>query len=746
MTCIRIAAITTLALCLFTACEQSDKQEKKSDAVFSALAFTDPMIGTGFHGHTYPGASLPHGRVQLSPDTHLLGWEASSGYHYADTTLYGFSHTHLSGTGIGDLGDVLFLPFTGQIPEEKPVGILNHTKESAYPGYYRIEVAPWKVKAELTATLFSGLHRYTYPVEEEARLMIDLEHILQPNWGHRLVTATLEVADSVTVRGYRKTNGWAAEDPIWFECKFDRPIHSFEIANTPNSGILYLSFGKLSEPLHARVSVSATDAEGAANNLSQAETNFDRAREAAVREWESVLGKIRITTSDTTVLKNFYTALYHTRLAPMRYSDADGRYRGMDGNTHKKTTPRYTAYSLWDTFRSWYPLMTLLEPELAKDWAYDLLDHAEEGTLLPKWPLNGNYTGTMVGYPAVALFADAMSKGLLDSIPESLLAASVKASQWQPEFHRTHQGTRAEMVMPKHIYFKEKLGYIPIDSLKESVSYGLEMAYYDWCIAQMARTLGKDSLAEVYTRKGKAWQNYFDPEAGFMRGKKADGSWDPNFNPRYSNHLESEFVEGNAWQWTPFVPHATEELATLMGGEQALGVWLDELFSTSSEIEGENASADITGLIGQYAHGNEPSHHVPYMYYHTDRPWRTGEVLDSILTTFYQPTPEGIIGNEDCGQMSAWYVLNTLGLYPVTPGIPYYYLGRPLVEEAAWDINGNTLKIKVTGQSKEAPYIRKATFNGRELKALKISHSELLKGGLLEIHMTRNPHETPLVK
>ncbi len=741
-------------LCLLQmACSSVAKKPVQANpdkiGVQNVLQYVDPMVGTGFHGHTFPGPTLPHSRIQLSPDTHLLGWEASSGYHYLDSTLYGFSHTHLSGTGIGDLGDILLLPFTGNVTKDKPVGILDHKKEKAEVGYYKVNVAPWNIDAELSTTLYSGRHRYRYPKLEDAKVMLDLAHILQPNWGHKVIESSIEIVDQYTIKGYRKTSGWAANDPIWFTCVFDKPILSSTInsdGKTINdkkaSGInitTYLSFGKLENSLNIKVAVSAVDQAGADGNLNldRSLVDFDAVVKQAKSIWEKELEVITITSKDETVLKNFYTALYHTKIAPTLYSDSDGRYRGMDNKIYKNTTlKRYSAYSLWDTFRAWYPLMTIIEPERSKAWVYDLYQQSQEGGLLPKWQLNSNYTGTMVGYPAVAILSDAMNKGLTDSIPNKLLEAAVKSSQWQPDFYEKHKGTRAEMVMPKQIYFKEKLGFVPLDSVKESVSYGLEMAYYDWCIARMATVLGNKSLANTYYKKGEAFKNYFDPKLKFMRGKNADGSWGKDFNPRFSNHLEGEFVEGNSYQWTPFLPHSVSEFATMLGGKKELGDWLDTLFTTSSVIEGANASADITGLIGQYAHGNEPSHHVPYMYQFSDRPWRTQEVLDEIMTKFYTPTPEGIIGNEDCGQMSAWYVLNAIGLYQMTPGDNQYYLGRPMINGAKIKVKGGTFTIEVINNSETNKYIEKAFLNGNKLETNKINYKDIKAGNSLKIYMS----------
>ncbi len=716
------------------------------------LNYVDPMIGTGFHGHTYPGAVVPFGRVQLSPDTRLNGWDACSGYHYSDSTIYGFSHTHLSGTGIGDMGDVLFLPYTGAIPET-PVAVFSHSNEESRPGYYRVQLSPWDVKCEMTATLRTGWHRYTFPGDQDAGLLIDLAHILQSTWGNKVLEASLKVIDNKTIEGYRLTSGWAAYDPIWFRAEFNTPFEVSRLEvdgqNSQNQSSaqgteirVWLSFSQLSQSLEAKVAISAVDEAGPRNNMMEVASlkNFDQVSEAAKTQWENTLSSIQIKSTDEEVLKNFYTALYHAHLAPMVFSDADGRYLGMDQKIYKSQHGEaYTVFSLWDTFRAWYPLMTILEPQKARQWVYTLYEGSRQGGVLPKWPLCGSYTGTMVGYPAVALMADAMSKGLLDSIPDKLIESAVQSATWQPQWHEKVKGTRAEGAMPEHIKFKEQDGMVPVDKVPESVSWGLEMAYYDWCLAQMATSRNMQEMASEWTKKGQYYRHYFDSSVGFMRGKMSDGSWYADFNPYFSSHMKSEYVEGNAWQWTPFVPHDVTGLRALMGGAEAMGVWMDTLFTTSSVVEGENASGDITGLIGQYAHGNEPSHHVAYMYNYTDRPFRTAEVVDTILYNFYQPTPEGIIGNEDCGQMSSWYVLSAMGFYQMAPGAPLYDLGRPIVDEARIKTGDGWFTVKAHNNSRQNKYVEKVLLNGKELMGLQFSHDAIKAGGVLEFFMTSRP-------
>lgn len=735
-----------LAIFFIASCSPTDKPHEEG---INVLKYVDPMIGTGFHGHTFPGAVVPHGRVQLSPDTHMFGWEASSGYHYEDTTLYGFSHTHLSGTGIGDLGDVLFLPFTGEVTESKPAGSFTHETEAASPGYYTVQVDPWEIKAELTATKRTGWHRYSYPKDKEQKLLIDLSHVLQADWGHSVLNGDINIVDEYTIQGHRLTSGWAAYDPIYFTCRFSKPIKSHEILVDGKSSeevdgkgkdiLLYLSFEASEIPLEAKIALSSVDSNGANNNFKELNdfNDFEQVVTAAKLAWKKELSVIEIETLDKAVLTNFYTALYHTKIAPMIFSDLDGRYLGIDQKIHSSNgRDHFTIYSLWDTFRSWYPLMTIVEPKRAGLWALDLYQHFLEGGLLPKWPLNGNYTGTMVGYPATSILADAYQKGIVAENPDQILEAAVTSSTWQAEFNEKHKGTRAERVMPRHIFFKEELEFVPIDKTRESVSYGLEMAYYDWCVAQLAEVAGDKEIAAKYAEKGKAYKHYYDPELKFMRGKNSDGSWDPDFNPRYSNHEKSEFVEGNSYQWTPFVPHDPNGLADLFGGKEALGVWLDSLFMTSSDMVGENVSSDITGLIGQYAHGNEPSHHVPFLYKYSDRPWRAEEVVDKILFDFYTPTPEGIIGNEDCGQMSAWYVLNTMGIYQLAPGKTEFLVGRPIVDGVKIKTDNGWFEIVVSGNSRENKYVKEVRLNGEVLHDQRFDYSDIKAGSKLEISMT----------
>ncbi|WP_347839480.1 GH92 family glycosyl hydrolase [uncultured Draconibacterium sp.] len=737
-----------IALFLF-ACTSTTTTQNST----SPLDYVDPFIGTGFHGHTFPGATLPFGMVQLSPDTHIMGWDASSGYHYEDSTIYGFSHTHLSGTGIGDLGDILLLPYSNSTAL-KPVATFDKTSELAEPGYYKVHLKNLDVTAELTTSKRVGFHRYSFKNNSDRNILLDLGHILQPNWGHRTMENKVKIVDNKTIEGVQKTKGWAEDHLVAYRIEFSEEAGLFktfvEDRETKGSSFsgkdikIHFSFPENDEPLLVKVALSVVDEEGANKNM-QAELpgwNFEQSVEKAQNEWREALQGITISTSDETVKTNFYTALYHSMLSPFTAQDVDGRYRGMDKTIRQapKGFTNYTVFSLWDTFRAFHPLITIIRPQKAGEWAEALVQKYREGGLLPKWPLASNYTGTMVGYPATSVMADALAKGL---VPNANLnhwkEAAVTSATWQAGWLEKHKGKRAAEVMPKHIYFKEKYDFVPSDSISASVSYGVEMAYYDWCVAEIAKASGDTKTANEFYEKAKNYRHYFDTSTGFMRGKNADGSWRTPFNPKYSDHEHADYTEGNAYQWSYFAPHDMDGLIKLFGGKAAFESSLDSLFTTSSEILGENASADITGLIGQYAHGNEPSHHMAYLYNYTNASWKTQKYLDHILYDFYLPEPAGIIGNEDCGQMSAWYVLNAIGFYQVCPGNPTYTIGRPVVDKALVKVPGGTFEIIAHNNSKENKFVEKVVLNGKTLDTPFFSHNDLMKGGKLEFFMTARP-------
>lgn len=735
-------------LCLLGGCKPAPDSGLLSDEI----KYVDPFIGTGFHGHTFPGATRPFAMVQVSPDTHIMGWDASSGYHYDDREVYGFSHTHLSGTGIGDLGDVALLPYSGS-DSIKPVGLFNKDTEKATPGYYAVRLDNFGVNVELTSTDKVGFHKYTYDNPKDRRVMLDLGHILQPNWGHKLVDNSYLFVNDSTVEGTVRTQGWAHFHSVSYRITFSEPIETiyqyvggklrqdslFLRINTAEDLKFHYKFPEKAEPLYAKVALSMVDTDGAEKNL-QAELpgwDFEATRIKSAEIWNNALNAIEIQ-ADPTVMVNFYTALYHTMIAPFAYQDVDGRYLGMDKQVHK-AEPGYTNYSvfsLWDTFRALHPLMTIINPDLAADWGKVLVQGYKEGGILPKWPLASSYTGCMVGYPAVSVLADLVCKDLAEGDMKTWAEAGARSSVYRDDLAEKFKGTRELDLITRHPYYKEKLGFVPADSVPESVSWGLEMAYEDWCISQIAAKAGLDSLAKAYAAKGEYYKRYLDPETKMMRPIMADGSFRTPFNPRYSAHMRSDYTEGNAFQWSFFAPHDMDNFIATIGGKKELETRLDTLFTTSSQVDGEHASGDITGLIGQYAHGNEPSHHMAYLYNWTDSPWKGQERLDYIMREFYTNQPDGIIGNEDCGQMSAWYVMSALGFYQVAPGIPVYTLGRPMVDRAVIRVKGGKFEIKVNNNSPENKYIAFVKLNGKTLNTPFITHKDIVSGGKLEFDMT----------
>lgn len=745
----KLFLLSVAVMGLATSCQQKPESQPLADEV----QYVDPFIGTGFHGHTFPGATRPYAMVQLSPDTHIMGWDASSGYHYDDQQIYGFSHTHLSGTGIGDLGDILLLPFSGG-DSIKPVATFKKETEKATPGYYAVRLENLGVNVELTSTDRVGFHRYTFDNPKDRRVMLDLGHVLQPNWGHKLVSNDYQLVNDSTVEGTYKTQGWAHFHSVSYRVTFSEPMTKIYqyIDGKMRSDSLFLKlhsdkdlkfhyrFKESDKPLLVKVALSPVDVEGAEKNM-EAELpgwDFDQVRAESADIWNKALNKIQIETNDPVIRKNFYTALYHTMIAPFAYQDVDGRYLGMDKKVHTAAAgyTNYTAFSLWDTFRALHPLMTIINPSLASDMGNALVQGYMEGTILPKWPLASSYTGCMVGYPAVSVLADLVAKDLAKGDLNLWAEAGARSSVYRADLAEKFKGTRELDLITRHVYYKDKFGFVPADSIPESVSWGLEMAYYDWCIAQIAAKAGNDTLAKAYQEKASYYKRYLDPETKLMRGVMADGSFRTPFNPRYSSHMKSDYTEGNAFQWSFFVPHDMDNFIAEIGGKKELETRLDTLFTTSSQIDGAEASGDITGLIGQYAHGNEPSHHMAYLYNWTDAPWKGAERLDFIMRNFYTNQPDGIIGNEDCGQMSAWYVLSALGFYQVCPGIPVYAIGRPMVDKATIPVAGGNFQIIVKNNSPENKYVKEAKLNGKVLDSLFFPHADLVKGGTLEIEMT----------
>ncbi|MDR0507681.1 MAG: GH92 family glycosyl hydrolase [Dysgonamonadaceae bacterium] len=711
--------------------------------------YVNPFIGTGGHGHTYPGAVVPHGLVQLSPDTRTNGWDACAGYHYDDNTLLGFSHTHLSGTGIGDLGDIVFLPYSGELRLVPPNGedkefhygsAFSHDKEKASPGYYSVYLDDYDINAELTATTRAGFHRYTFPESDAPGIYIDLTRTIHDR---RLLNFELTTVGEYEIQGMKHLSGWAPDRYVFFYARFSEPF-TFVSEETAKAVLKFKPTAKGKQIL-AKVGISFVDCAGAKNNLDTEipDWNFDKIRDDAGKKWNSELSKIEIKTGDAKSRYIFYTALYHTALEPVMSSDADGRFRTMDNQiAQDKGYQNYSIFSLWDTFRALHPLNTIISPAENQAMIRSLVRKSDEGGLLPMWELNSNYTGCMIGYHAVPVIVDSYVKGQCDFDVAKAYAACKKSSSYDtvnvsPTIDRN---ILHDKLMPIGKYYKNTLGYIPADVEGQSVARGLEYAYDDWLIALLANDLGHKEDYAYYTELSKLYRSYYDASTGFMRGKLADGSWRTPFDPRHSDHNNDDYCEGNAWQWTWFAPHDMEGLVELMGGRKPFIEKLDSLFSISSEITGERASADISGLIGQYAHGNEPSHQTIHIYNAVGQPYKTQELVDKVLQTLYFDDPNGLSGNEDCGEMSAWYILNSMGFYSYCPGIPYYSIGRPLFDEVKINLqNGKSFIIRAENNSDVNKYVSSALLNGRKLDELFFSHKDLMEGGLLEIVMTGEP-------
>lgn len=722
----------------------------------SVLDLVDPFIGTDYHGHTFPGATTPFGMVQLSPDTRTLGWDACAGYHYSDSSIIGFSHTHLSGTGIGDYGDVLFMPFSGDVlltsgePENPDGGFrsrFSRESEKASPGYYAVKLTDDNIDVELTATTRVGIHRYNYSKNEKAGVLIDLTHTIH---GHQNPLHEIKIVNDREIHGLKVTSGWAKNHIVYFAARFSEPfvteiymgdqcVKDMKSVTGNNLKVKLLFSNDNVHEVIAKVGISPVSAEGAVENL-EAEAagwDFSTYRKDAETMWEEKMSAIEIETDDLSEKRTFYTALYHSLIFPGINSDVDGQYRSMRQEVVSSESPNYTVFSLWDTFRALHPLFTIIQPEYNQELIRSLLRKYDEGGILPMWELASNYTGTMIGSHSVSVIVDAYMKGHRNFDTRKALEAIVHSVQYDTVKDISYPSDASrEKLMPVAKFYDEKYGFIPSDLSRYSVAQALEFAYNYWAIARMAEEMGEREIAEEFYEKSKRYRTYFDKEVGFMRGKRLDGSWEVPFNPRYSAHGKTPYVEGNAWQWTWFVPHDVEGLVELFGGKEPFANKLDSLFATSSEVLGEEQSVDITGLIGQYAHGNEPSHHIAYLFNWVDKPWRTQEIVSQILDEFYADQPDGLCGNEDCGQMSAWYIMSSFGFYPVSPGDTRYSIGRPSFKKTVVTLSGGKKFIILTDQfSKENIYVQEVYLNDMKLTEPFIDHASIEEGGTLRFVM-----------
>jgi predicted alpha-1,2-mannosidase len=673
--------------------------------------YVNPFIGTGGHGHTFPGAIVPYGMVQLSPDTRLTGWDGCSGYHYSDSKIYGFSHTHLSGTGISDYGDILLTPAVGR----NYSGRFQHRNETATPGYYSVKLDDENILVELTATARAGMHRYTFPATDEAKIIVDLAH------RDKVIDSGLRVTSATTVVGWRRSQAWAKDQIVYFALEFSQPFTAHDSTDRKT----YFRFDtRRGAPVLVKVGISAVDVEGALKNL-RAEIShwdFDKVRSDARRAWNDELNKIEATGGTASQLTNFYTSLYHVMTAPNLFMDVDGRYRGRDFKTHVAGGfSNYTVFSLWDTFRAAHPLYTIIDHKRTRDFIRTFLAQYEQGGRLPVWELAANETDTMIGYHAVSVIADAAAKGI-DGFDLNKAFAAMKHS--------------AELRDDRGLGAYIDHGFIATEDERESVSKVLEYAYDDWCIAQVARMLGRKEDFERYSARAQSYKNVFDQATGFMRPRN-NAAWVEPFDPR---EVTFAFTEANSWQYTFFAPHDVSGLISLMGGRAQFANKLDQLFVADSRTTGRE-QVDITGLIGQYAHGNEPSHHMAYLYDYVGQPWKTQTRVRQIMDEFYKPEPDGLIGNEDCGQMSAWYVLSAAGFYPVTPGSTVYAIGSPLFPEVRFNLeNGKSFVVRTIHASDRNIYIQSATLNGKAYNKSFLRHEDLMAGGEIVFVMGPRPN------
>lgn len=678
--------------------------------------YVNPWIGTGGHGHVFLGANVPFGFVQLGPTQTHSGWDWCSGYHYSGRMLRGFSHLHLSGTGIGDLGDVTFLPVAD---EEQDSTAFSHDDETVRPGYYAIRLQKPEVKVELTATARAGFHRYTYAPGAKRLMKIDLRHGI--GWD-ALSSSSLRQVDGRTIEGCRLSTGWAKNQQVYFTAVFSSAVKLLSC----NDNIYTIQVEDDGKPLLVKLGLSAVGTANAKENLEHEipEWNFGAVAREATRLWNQELGKISIKTRNEALRSTFYTALYHTMVAPSVFCDVNGDYRGADGKTHQGNFTNYTTFSLWDTYRAAMPLMTLIHPGMMNDVGETFLHIYHEQGKLPVWHLVGNETDCMIGNPGIIVLADLVLKGFVSDKEAAFQA--MKASALKDE-----RGLGA----------LKQYGYVPFDKdeERETVAKTLEYAIADAGIAKVARLLGHEEDYKYFQDRSQSYKKLFDPRDGFMKGRDSEGRFRTPFNPFHAVHRQDDYTEGNAWQYTWLVPHDVHGLVGLFKNEKAFTQKLDSLFLAQGTL-GEDASPDISGLIGQYAHGNEPSHHIIYMYNYVGQPWKAARLLRQTLATMYHDDADGLSGNEDVGQMSAWYILSALGLYQVDPADGVFVFGSPLVDEAELQVGGGkTFRIVSHNNNERNMYIQQVRLNGKPYPKSYIGYKDIFHGGTLEFTMGSKP-------
>ena len=718
-----ITQLLTAAGLLLTACAQPAAEENYT-------RFVDPKIGTGGHGHVFVGANVPFGMVQVGPTSIPQAWDWTSGYHASDSTVIGFSHTHLSGTGIGDLFDITVMPVTGEVTyargeEKDPASGMwsyaDRTKEITKPGYYSVPLTRYGITAEMTATERVGLHRYTFPASDAAAVVFDLEN--GGCWDKATQTHLEKEGDS-RITGWRYSTGWAKDQRVYFVAEFSKPFAKFE---TVGDKYARASFATTDgEQVLLKVALSPVSIEGAKANL-VAELpgwDFDATVKAADAKWNAELSKVKVTTTDEAAKRIFYTALYHTMVAPSLFCDVNGDYYGSDHEIHRNADfTNYTTFSLWDTYRAAMPLMTILHPEKMPDIIRTMLAIADEQGRLPVWHLWGNETDCMVGNPGIPVVADALVKGIEGFDREKAFEA-IKKTAMNPD-----RGNGLRM----------QYGYIPCDLFNEAVAYDMEYALADGAAARAAEVLGRMEDAKFFEERSHSYRNYFDPSTRFMRGRDSRKGWRTPFDPFHSTHRADDYCEGNAWQYTWLAPHDVEGLQGCFGSRAKLIEKLDSLFIVSPVIQGGNTSPDISGLIGQYAHGNEPSHHILYLYTMLGQPWKTADKVREVLTTLYHDAPDGLSGNEDVGQMSAWYILSSLGMYEAEPAGGRYWFGSPLFDRAELKVEGGVFTITAENNSAENKYIQRVWLDGQLYTKPWIAHADVVRGGELRFEMGAEP-------
>ena len=729
--------VPVLSLCL-ASCGSSQKGQEMEDLT----QFVDPRIGTGGHGHVFYGANVPYGFIQLGPTSIPQSWDWVSGYHVSDSTVIGFPHTHLSGTGIGDLHDINVMPVVGEVTYSRgdassyETGLWSYSdrsKEVVTPGYYRTHLSRYNVDVELTATKRVGFHKYTFLGNESPAIVFDM---VNGGCWDKTTEAVIRVVNDSTVSGYRYSKGWADDQRVFFRAEFSRKFDNVEfiVNDSVKEGDMAKGaqlFARVNfaagnqEPVYMKVALSPTSEEGAQLNM-QTELSgwdFEKTIADAKAAWNKELNKVKVYTTDEASKKIFYTSLYHTLFAPSEFCDVNGDYYGADKQMHKdEGFVNYTTFSLWDTYRAAQPLMTILHPEKMSDIINTMLHIHQQQGKLPVWHLMGCETNCMVGNPGVPVVADAILKDI-KGFDSELAFKALKESSMLPERGMEH---------------RIEYGFIPADKMTEAIAYDMEYAIADWAVAQAAQKLGKQEDYEYFLKRSKSYKNYFDASTGFMRGKMLDGSWRTPFSPYASSHREDDYCEGNAWQYTWLVPHDVEGLVECFGSKEAFVNKLDSLFLANGDM-GEASSPDISGLIGQYAHGNEPSHHTVYLYTLVGQPWKTADRIKEILHTMYTDQPDGLSGNEDVGQMSAWYILSSFGFYQVEPAGGKFVFGYPNFDKVEIAVPAGKFVIERENKGQQNNYIQGIVLNGTEYKKPWIEYADIMKGGELKFLMGDEP-------